>query len=70
MSVQQTLDGDEAVCGRERPLTLGKCYECGEVVLRSARFEHDAYFPTARSDRVRHGTQSALPTWEVAVDAE
>lgn len=68
MSTQQTLDGEEAVSGRERPLTLGTCCECGEVVLRSDRFEHDAYFPTGRTNTLRNDTQSALPTWEVAVD--
>ena len=32
---QMTLSGDEARCGRTRPVTMARCYRCNEWVLRS-----------------------------------
>jgi hypothetical protein len=44
-TIQQTLSGDEAQCGRVRPSTLVYCYECGTHVLRRKRSDHNIYTP-------------------------
>lgn len=37
---QLTLDGEPTDEGRTRPSTLVTCYRCGEVMLRSEKFDH------------------------------
>ena len=47
---QRTLSGDEANCGRVRPHTLLRCYECDDYILRRERFEHEHHVPAASWD--------------------